>query len=105
MLNEYYPYRAGQHEEPLTHRNGRYSFNIPTISTQHPNRYVINMPWAFDAMWRVVRRWMDPETKAKVNIFKNTKDALVSTEPRVICICGHCWQEGVADVGCRVWPM
>lgn len=30
--------------------------------------YIINAPWAFSAVWAVIKPWLDPATVAKINI-------------------------------------
>ncbi|KAG5352308.1 hypothetical protein C0989_002910 [Termitomyces sp. Mn162] len=39
--------------------------------------YIINAPWAFSAVWSIVKPWLDPVTVAKINILGSSyKDEL-----------------------------
>lgn len=45
--------------------------------------YIINAPWAFSAVWSVVKPWLDPVTVAKINILGSSyKDELFKQIPR-----------------------
>ncbi|KAG6885775.1 hypothetical protein C0993_009880 [Termitomyces sp. T159_Od127] len=44
--------------------------------------YIINAPWAFSAVWSVVKPWLDPVTVAKINILGSSyKDELFKQIP------------------------
>ncbi|KAG6906973.1 hypothetical protein DXG01_011170 [Tephrocybe rancida] len=45
--------------------------------------YIINAPWAFSAVWSVVKPWLDPVTVAKINILGSSyQDELFKQIPR-----------------------
>jgi hypothetical protein len=45
--------------------------------------YIINAPWAFSAVWAIVRPWLDEVTVAKVEILgAGYKDALMQQIPK-----------------------
>lgn len=45
--------------------------------------YIINAPWAFSAVWVVVRPWLDEVTVAKIEILGGGyKEALLSQIPK-----------------------
>ncbi|KAG6874021.1 hypothetical protein C0995_007978 [Termitomyces sp. Mi166 len=45
--------------------------------------YIINAPWAFSAVWSIVKPWLDPVTVAKINILGSSyKDELFAQIPR-----------------------
>jgi len=44
--------------------------------------YIINAPWAFSAVWSVVKPWLDPVTVAKINILgSGYKETLLQQIP------------------------
>ena len=45
--------------------------------------YIINAPWAFSAVWAVIRPWLDEVTVAKIEIVgASYKDALLQQIPK-----------------------
>lgn len=68
--------------------------------------YIINAPWAFSAVWAVVKPWLDEVTVSKINILSSGhKEVLLKQIPADslpkeyggICICaGGC---SMSDAG------
>lgn len=45
--------------------------------------YIINAPWAFSAVWSVIKPWLDPVTVSKIDILgSGYKDKLLSQIPK-----------------------
>jgi len=69
--------------------------------------YVVNAPWAFSAVWSIIKNWLDPVTVDKISILSSTayqKEVLkqISSENLPVELGGSCSCEGgcsLSDAG------
>jgi len=63
-------------------------FMINTMQNYYPEclglALVINAPWTFNAVWSIIRPWLDPVVESKIRFLRSSKDLIEFIDPTFI---------------------